>query len=237
MGIQKKLYVSNLEYTNIQKLVIPETVESINVNFITTKALKELEINANIGVSVQSDDLTTLKYGPKVTDLENYYIHAHKLTSLTFSDELKAMPSIYSDSLTELNIPAKVESIEKLYYDGMPNLERFNVDPANKSIKSINGALYKDNKLCIYPMNKQDESYEIPEGITEISKISNVHLKQLELPNSLNSFPKYGFSGCTNLESINIPQNISTLYEDEIDGLGYPAFYVFYGCNKLKILQ
>ena len=230
----KKLYVSNLEYTNIQKLVIPENVESINVHFISSQGLKELEINANIGVSVQSDDLTTLKYGPKVTDLENYYIHAHKLTSLTFSDELKAMPSIYSDSLTELNIPAKVESIEKLYYDGMPNLERFNVDPANKSIKSINGALYKDNKLCIYPMNKQDESYEIPEGITEISEIRNVHLKQLKLPNSLNSFPKYGFSGCTNLESINIPQNISTLYEDEIDGLGYPAFYVFYGCNKLK---
>ena len=183
----KKLYVSNLEYTNIQKLVIPETVESINVNFIKTNALKELEINANIGVSVQSNDLTTLKYGPKVTELENYYISAHKLTSLTFSDELKSMPSIYSHSLTELNIPAKVESIEKLYYDGMPNLERFNVDPANKSIKSINGALYQDNKLCIYPMNKQDESYEIPEGITEISKIRNVHLKQLKLPNSLNS--------------------------------------------------
>ena len=219
----KKLYVSNLEYTNIQKLVIPETVESINVNFITTKALKELEINANIGVCVQSDDLATLKYGPKVTDLEKYYIHAHKLTSLTFSDELKSMPSIYSDSLTELNIPAKVENINELYYSGMPNLERFNVDPANKSIKSINGALYKDNKLCIYPKNKQDESYEIPEGITEISSISNVHLKQLKLPNSLNSFPEYGFGGCTNLESINIPQNISTLNED-----------AFNGCNKLK---
>ena len=230
----KKLYVSNLEYTNIQKLVIPETVESINVNFIKTNALKELEINANIGVSVQSNDLTTLKYGPKVTELENYYISAHKLTSLTFSDELKSMPSIYSDSLTELNIPAKVENIDELYYDAMPNLERFNVDPANKSIKSINGALYKDNKLCIYPMNKQDESYEVPEGITEISEISNVHLKNLKLPNSLNSFPEFGFRGCTNLESINIPQNISTLYEDEIVDMGCPAFYVFSGCNKLK---
>ncbi len=230
----KKLYVSNLEYTNIQKLVIPETVESINVNFIKTNALKELEINANIGVSVQSNDLTTLKYGPKVTELENYYISAHKLTSLTFSDELKSMPSIYSDSLTELNIPAKVENIDELYYDAMPNLKRFNVDPANKSIKSINGALYKDNKLCIYPMNKQDESYEVPEGITEISEISNVHLKNLKLPNSLNSFPEFGFRGCTNLESINIPQNISTLYEDEIVDMGCPAFYVFSGCNKLK---
>ena len=230
----KKLYVSNLEYTNIQKLVIPETVESINVNFISSKGLKELEINANIRVNVQSNDLTSLKYGSQVTNLEDCNISANRLTSLAFSGELKSMPSINSDSLTELNIPAKVENINELYYDAMPNLERINVDPANKYIKSIDGALYKDNKLYIYPMNKQDESYEVPEGITEISEISNVHLKNLKLPNSLNSFPEFGFRGCINLESINIPQNISTLYEDELIDAECPAFYVFSGCNKLK---
>ena len=230
----KKLYVSNLEYTNIRKLVIPETVESINVNFISSKGLKELEINANIRVNVQSNDLTSLKYGSKVTDLEDCSILADKLTTLTFSDELKSMPSIYSDSLTELNIPAKVESIKKLYDNAMPNLERVNVDPANKYIKSIDGALYKDNKLYIYPMNKQDESYEVPEGITEISGISNVHLKNLKLPNSLNGLPECCFVGCTNLETINIPRNISSLHEEEIIDFGAPICYVFSGCNKLK---
>ena len=230
----KKLYVSNLEYTNIQKLVIPENVESINVHFISSQGLKELEIDANIRINVQSNDLTSLKYGPKVTDLEDCSISSKKLTNLVFSNDLKSMPSISSDSLTELNIPAKVENINELYYDAMPNLERVNVDPANKYIKSIDGALYKDNKLYIYPMNKQEESYEVPEGITEISEISNVHLKNLKLPNSLNSFPEFGFMGCTNLESINIPQNISTLYEDELIETGCPAFYVFSGCNKLK---
>ena len=143
----KKLYVSNLEYTNIQKLVISENVESINVHFISSQGLKELEINANIRVNVQSNDLTSLKYGPKVTDLEDCSISSKKLTNLVFSNDLKSMPSISSDSLTELNIPAKVESINDLYYDAMPNLERINVDPANKYIKSIDGALYKDNKL------------------------------------------------------------------------------------------
>ena len=230
----KKLYVSNLEYTNIQKLVIPENVESINVHFISSQGLKELEINANIRVNVQSHDLTSLKYGPKVTDLEDCSISSKKLTNLVFSNDLKSMPSISSDSLTELNIPAEVESIKRLYFDSMPNLERINVDPANKYIKSIDGALYKDNKLYIYPMNKQDESYEVPEGIIEISTISNIHLKNLKLPNSLNEFPEFGFMGCTNLESINIPQNISTLYEDELIETGCPAFYVFSGCNKLK---
>ena len=230
----KKLYVSNLEYTNIQKLVIPENVESINVHFISSQGLKELEINANIRVNVQSNDLTSLKYGPKVTDLEDCSISSKKLTNLVFSNDLKSMPSISSDSLTELNIPAKVESIKRLYDDSMPNLERINVDPANKYIKSIDGALYKDNKLYIYPMNKQDESYEVPEGITEISTISNIHLKNLKLPNSLNEFPEFGFMGCNNLESINIPQNISNLYEDELIETGCPAFYVFSGCNKLK---
>ena len=233
----KKLYVSNLEYTNIQKLVIPETVESINVYFISSKGLKELEIDANIRINVQSNDLTSLKYGPKVTDLEDCSISSKKLTSLVFSNNLKSMPSISSDSLTELNIPAKVESIKRLYYDSMPNLERINVDPANKYIKSIDGALYKDNKLYIYPMNKQEESYEVPEGTTEISEISNVHLKNLKLPNSLSGFPEYGFTGCINLESINIPQNVSTLYEDEFIETGCPAFYVFSGCNKLKNIK
>ena len=230
----KKLYVSNLEYTNIQKLVIPENVESINVHFISSQGLKELEINANIRVNVQSNDLTSLKYGSKVTNLENCNISANKLTTLTFSDELKIMPSIFSDSLTELNIPAKVENINELYNGFMPYLERVNVDPANKYIKSINGALYKDNKLCIYPKNKQDESYEVPEGITEISGISNVHLKNLKLPNSLNGLPECCFSGCTNLETVNIPRNISSLHEEEIIDFGAPVNYVFWGCNKLK---
>lgn len=46
------------------------------------------------------------------------------------------------------------------------NLEAFVVDQNNKTLKSVDGALFSNNELLRYPKALKKETYEVPEGTT-----------------------------------------------------------------------
>ena len=228
----KVVNLCNLENTELEKLDIPNTITTIylvdNTYLYLPNTLKELEIDANIDYSnyikINSDYLTKLSFGSNVTSLENMVIDCTYLNELSFSNNLKTLPSITSGSLKNIHIPESVEDVTEFTDSQLPKLESIIVDEKNKTVKSVNGALYQDGILEYYPEGKKDESYEVPEGTTKIS-IHNSFLKNLKLPNSLS---KMDLRRCYSLEIINIPENITTFNEDTI------YFYTFIGCNNLK---
>ena len=73
---------------------------------------------------------------------------------------------------------------------------------------------------------------EIPEiyeglpvvGISSDAFASSIHLKSVELPNSLKYIGNNAFEGCSNLESINIPESLEYLGSQAFDG-----------CDKLPL--
>ena len=75
---------------------------------------------------------------------------------------------------------------------------------------------------------------EIPEvyeglpviGISSDAFASSIHLKSVELPNSLKYIGNNAFEGCTNLESINIPESLEYLGSQAFDG-----------CEKLPLTE
>ena len=75
---------------------------------------------------------------------------------------------------------------------------------------------------------------EIPEiyeglpvvGISSEAFASSVHLKSVELPNSLKYIGNNAFEGCSNLESINIPESLEYLGSQAFDG-----------CKKLPLTE
>ena len=224
----KIINLTNLKNTEVEKLVIPKTITKLFATYYNSlelpKTLKELEMDMANSIGIDSDYLTKLTFGSNVTSLKNININCNSLNELSFSDNLKILPSIYSDSLKNIYIPASTEDITYFLYSSLPNLETITVDEKNKTVKSVNGALYQDGILEYYPEGKKDESYEVPEGTTKIS-IHNSFLKNLKLPNSLS---KMDLRRCYSLEIINIPENITTFNEDTI------YFYTFIGCNNLK---
>ncbi|MGM9643575.1 MAG: leucine-rich repeat protein [Eubacteriales bacterium] len=75
---------------------------------------------------------------------------------------------------------------------------------------------------------------EIPEiyeglpvvGISSEAFASSIHLKSVELPNSLKYIGNNAFEGCSNLESINIPESLEYLGSQAFDG-----------CDKLPLTE
>ena len=220
---------ANLSRTNITKLSIPNSVKKIyGYGLNLPKSLKELDIDMSYTGSIYSSSLKKLSFGENIIDLSRTSISCGNLEELNFSNNLKIMPYIYSESLKIINIPSSVENIENLSNSHLENLETISVDKNNKSIKSIDGVLYQNTTLVFYPSGKKDETYIVPEGITEIKAINNEYLKNLTLPDSLTNIGVRGLAYCESLETFNIPQNITTFYEDD------KWDYALMGCNNLQ---
>lgn len=119
----------------------------------------------------------------------------------------------YSSTLTSVTIPDGVTSIDGTAFAYCPSLLSINVADANRAYSSADGVLFNKDKteLILYPTGKTDASYTIPDSVMSIGKMV--------------------FSGCTNLESIEVEEG-NTAYtsvdgvlfnKEKTDLIRYPA--------------
>ena len=138
-------------------------------------------------------------------------------------------------TMKSITVPASVKAIRETSFgesrgwgaQGMPNLESIEVDPASKYFKSVDGVLFSfDGKTLVkYPQAKTLESYEIPDGVTKISKnafASVDALKSVTIPESVDAIEDNAFSKCGNLEIVSMPEKVSSFGS------------AFDGCASLK---
>jgi uncharacterized protein YjdB len=102
------------------------------------------------------------------------------------------------------------------------------VDLNNQYYSSVDGNFYnkEQSELIQYALGKNEESFTIPDTVTNIVDYAfygYTSLKSIALPNSVTSIGEEVFYDCENLTSITIP--------DSVTSIGYCAFY---GCNKLS---
>ncbi len=138
------------------------------------------------------------------------------------------------------------------YLRKCPSVESIFVDERNASYQAVDGVLFSKNEenLSYYPAGKKDAAYTIPDGTKYICGYAFYEaagLDQVYLPDSViligeaafqNSslrqvhFSKttaiqmdegWTFSGCSNLESVTIPEGVTRLTD-----------YLFEGCTSLK---
>jgi len=123
------------------------------------------------------------------------------------------------DSLNNIYLPQEVAFIGEGAFSYCSSLEFFQVDKNNKNYAQIQGVLFnKRNKsILIYPCNKEQSFYSIPDGIKHIeifafSKCQN--LMEIIIPNSVFSIGDYSFTDCDSLKSITIPNSVSSIGKD-----------------------
>ena len=118
------------------------------------------------------------------------------------------------DSISRLDIPAGVTSIDPATFRYANGLVSISVDPANSVYNSDSGVLYKGNVLVCYPQSKADSSFAIPNSVTTIGErgfygCSILH--SLTIPSSVKALGLYGVYGCDNLESISFVADVSDI--------------------------
>ena len=235
----KKANLGNLVDTQLTQLTIPSNVEFIYLDWVDWSyglqlphTLNTLNMNATCDFKLVANSLTKLTFGTNVTDLSECSIICNNMSELNLPNGLVKMPSwIQSQKLKVLNIPSEVnEFYTSIYAD---NLEAFVVDQNNKTLKSVDGALFSNNKLLRYPKALKKETYEVPEGTTSVIEVGNQYLKNLKLPNSLVQIDSSAMQEAINLETLNIPQNMNVPSDDE----QHPDLDILLSnCNKIKNL-
>ena len=130
-------------------------------------------------------------------------------------------------TLSAIDIPSSVTSIEGYAFTGCSNLTEFTVGASNPNFTAVNGVLFnKDlSSLLSYPAGKSG-AYTIPSTTTSLgigAFSSCAKLTGITIPVSISSIGDNAFYQCSGLTSINIPSTVTTI--------GNAAFS---GCTALK---
>lgn len=151
--------------------------------------------------------------------------------------------------LEEITITKNVAHISPTSFINCSNLKKFNVASENKTFRSMDGVLfnYSGTVLGIYPANRPDSSYRVPDSVETIETYAfyySKNLSQIDL-NKVKCIEEFAFYN-SKLKSVTIPSSVETMEAHAFscvgtletvvfeDGLTYIPINAFAGCRALK---
>jgi hypothetical protein len=133
--------------------------------------------------------------------------------------------------LKSVSIPASVSSIAENAFNncgswrvdecGDYNLVSISVATGNANYSSVDGVLFNKDKttLILYPSDKQQDAYTIPNSVTEIKDRAFIRtrLKSVTIPRSVTTIGKdaFAYSGLT---SVTIPGSVTAIGDNTFAG-------------------
>ena len=132
-------------------------------------------------------------------------------------------------ALTNIKLPDSVTSMGVNPFAGCGRLKNIQVSPEQPVFTVIDGVLFnkEEKSLICYPAGKQEEAYEVPQGIQQIKSEAFYGcsaLTSIELPDSVTSIGEYAFYDCSALTSIELPDGVTSIGDQ-----------AFWGCNNLTM--
>ena len=118
--------------------------------------------------------------------------------------------------IKKISIPAAVTNIGNSSFAGCDKLTEITVADTNKNFMSADGVLFNKDKsiLMAYPCNKDNESYDIPNGVTQIAEYafdSCQNLSKVTFPDSLLNIAQGAFNNCDGIGEITIPASVTEI--------------------------
>ena len=137
----------------------------------------------------------------------------------------------WCSSLTTIELPDSVTSMGVNPFVGCKSLKNIQVSPEQPVFAVIDGVLFNkaEKSLICYPDGKQEEAYEVPQGIQQIKSGAFSccsALTTIELPDSVTSIGESAFSDCSSLTTIELPDSVTSIGE-----------HAFYRCRSLTSIE
>ncbi len=180
-----------------------EEIENFDkVNFIDNAAFYECK------------SLTSLNFGDKLTVINrDAFTNCTELKEVYFS--AGCMPKMDVDP--DLNYYYSV-------FEGCSSLEKFEVEEGNTMYASYDGALLSADMSALYryPEGKSDSTFTVPSEVTKITAMAfsgNDSIKTLVFTGkAMPSIGDFAFKGCTSLETIVIPSDVTGFSPADFEG-------------------
>ncbi|MDE5945744.1 MAG: leucine-rich repeat domain-containing protein [Oscillospiraceae bacterium] len=142
-------------------------------------------------------------------------------------DEIDGKPVIklnevfLDTNVSSITLNKSIESINANAFLDCYSLKEINVPDSNSHFQSDEGVLFTEDMkiLLCYPSAKSGDSYEIPEGVTDINvaSIYSTQLKHIKFPSTLSYIDRHGISYNEKLEDVDLSNTVIT-------GMGDMAF-------------
>ncbi len=211
----------------LTSITIPENVTNIeNSAFSGCTGLTSVVWNAKqclAGWSSSSDSpfysarnsITSFTLGDEVESIPAYLCYAmSKLTSITIPESVTRIgSSAFSGctGLTSITIPNSVTSIGSSAFSGCTGLTVITIPYASENIlngcSSLSTLVLNGNKACTSSLLYGSSSYDIRKQITSLTTTDDV-----------TSIDSSAFSGCSNLETIELGANVQTIGDKAFSG-------------------
>ena len=251
-GAQIEKVYNDGNIRNLQYVYLDENIGVINLNDYSYFLISDDTVMIN-GYDGKETDLyiPASISGHKVTTIGKNAFDSLNLTSVSIPDtvlEIRSEAFAYNNltsviipngvlkigeaafafnNLTSVTIPDSVIEMDfsSFYTNGLN--KEFIVSANNPKYEAIDGVLFDKatNALVRYPEGREDELYEIPDGIYSIGfgafAYSNL-LKSIVVSEGVMGIGESAFYGCESLMSVSIPESV-TMIGDE----------AFYDCPSL----
>lgn len=225
---------------------IPESVKEIGAHcFSSNRNLTDLDIPDNItnlgwNSFYNCFSLESVTLGNGIINLDrDVFEYCRNLKTISFGNNLISFSfnDIWGTSVKDIFLPDSVKNICDVS-STYNIIENIFVDNANESYFDLNGVLYskENNKMLYYPKYNKTEVHIVPEGIIELSPISNNYLKELSISSTVN---KINTISSDVLESIYVNKNNDTYadFNSALYSKDKSVLLIYPNRNNLEILD
>ena len=209
---------------NNQNIKIPSTIDGKNVVAIANATF----VNSNIKSVVIPNTVKELHNGA--------FKGCSNLEKIILGNSIESIEDDCFDScikLKSIDLPSTLKKFDETFFDNCPMLSDINIDENNPNYTSIDGIVFsKDTStLVCYPEGKKNETYTIPNNVTNIAMYAlenNDNLKEIIVSSNVSTIEEGAFINCDNLEKIVIDTNVRSIQKNLLDGSDKAVIY----CEK-----
>ena len=222
--------LSDSGYGKIKKVILPESVNTIEVSFFPPN-VEEIEINENnpnymisnksiynkektiLYMNFSKDTNITIENGVKKIGVKAFAKTNAITINLPDSVENIEGYAISSNSVKKVTIGKNIKSIDVNAFYACTNLTEIEIDETNSLFIVENGIIYNKDKTEIIAVATYDENISIAKGVTKISNNAfiNRKIKSIVIPQGIKTIGREAFKGCHALTKIEIPSSVNEI--------------------------
>ncbi len=232
---------------DILEVTIPSTVKTIGMGAFAYTYLKIVNLNSGLETiennAFRESRIYSINIPNTVKKIEDYAFYYNEIGGkLVIPDSVEKIGNYAfakNYGLKSISLGKNLSSLGNYAFGENSIIESCTVNSSNKYFTVESNVLFNKGKteLILYPSNKTDSSYTIPNTVKKIKTASfygNENIKTVKISNSVTEIETGAFVKCTNLANITLGTGLKTIKDYAFNDVGITSIDIPAGVTSLN---